>query len=447
MNKPFILPELDDTGLNVRVPPLESIPITKRISDVIGNAEFQRLRKIRQLSLTHLVYPGAMHTRFEHSLGVYQNMRLYLKHLIKNEQFEQQVTQAKLLSILLAALLHDIGHYPNGHVIEGEAPGLFDHEARGREIVGNLNFSGLLKPFEVDPMYVGRLICGDSHGLPESEVSSFRLLRDLLDCAIDADKMDYLERDSLHCGVPYGRSYDKDRLIGSLTVSPENRLAITDKGKASAEYVMFSRYVMLTEVYWHHAVRAGSVMLIRAFQEGSNLHKWSQFLENLMDRFGDDETMNEFAEISQDDPDIAELIRGIRTRNLYKRIRTYSPLDPDSAQVFQLLKNLDKPGDGRKLSILLESALELPRMRILVDIVPAKLMGGELTVYFPKRGQYRKLSQISPIAKSLTQTWPSITGIVRVYVHPAYRDRLELMGNQIDEAIAVSCRRIIEERQ
>ena len=95
-----------------------------------------------------------------------------------------------------------------------------------------------------------------------------RLLRSILSGPIDIDKLDYLDRDSLHCGVPYGRNFDKRRLIQALVLNASgDGLALTDKGKTAAELMVFARYVMFSEVYWHHAVRAATCMFARAFFE------------------------------------------------------------------------------------------------------------------------------------------------------------------------------------
>src|SRR5438046_7684181 len=93
-----------------------------------------------------------------------------------------------------------------------------------------------------------------------------RILKSMLNGPIDIDKMDYLVRDSLHAGVPYGRNFDQQRLIGSFCLNKAgDGLAINHKGRTAAEMMVFSRYVMFSEVYWHHAVRAGTAMLQRAF--------------------------------------------------------------------------------------------------------------------------------------------------------------------------------------
>lgn len=429
------IPELLESGLVVRIPTTENITLTRRIEKIVDSTQFQRLRKVKQLSLTHFVYPGATHTRFEHSLGVYQLMRRYLNHMLGYPLFREVVRPDQVLAVVLAALLHDIGHYPFCHIVEGLIPNMPKHEIRGQEMVNNLLISRLIELFDVDPMFVGRLISGDENGLSQSDLVAFRFLRDLLDSPIDADKMDYLERDSIHCGVTYGHSYDKNRLIGSLALSDDFRLALTDKGRSSAEYVIFSRYVMLTEVYWHHTVRSASIMLIRAFQEASNIDGWDDFLGKLMNDCGDDDALSELAKLVADDPDISGLVRGLRTRDLYKRVRTYSPLDPDSAEVFESLKGFAGPEDGIKLSQVLEKMLDLPRMTILADIVPIKSKSADINVYYPRRNQYRKLTQISPVANVISATWGSMTGIVRIYCHPKYEEKLAAIGDQIDTLV------------
>ena len=103
---------------------------------------------------------------------------------------------------------------------------------------------------------------------PQTDSQPLRLMRSVLSGPIDIDKMDYLDRDSLHCGVPYGRHFDKQRLIQSLLVNEAgDGLALSAKGKTAAELMVFARYVMFSEVYWHHAVRSATAMFARSFFE------------------------------------------------------------------------------------------------------------------------------------------------------------------------------------
>jgi hypothetical protein len=125
----------------------------------------------------------------------------------------------------------------------------------------------------------------------------------------------------------------------------------------------------------------------------------------------------------------------LRNRDLYKRVRTYSPLDPDSAEVFESLKGFAGPEDGIRLSQVLEKMLDFPRMTILADIVPIKSKTADINVYYPRRNQYRKLTQISPVANVISSTWGSMTGIVRIYCHPKLEEKLNNLGDQLDKFV------------
>lgn len=427
----------------IRIPPLQNVDLTEGIRMLIDTPQFQKLRKIKQLSLTHLVYPGANHTRFEHSLGVFSLMMRYIHQLDFDERFREIIKVEHLRALPFAALLHDIGHYPFGHLVEREVSDLPSHEVRSQEIIQNLDIAEVIRDHKVDPVIVGQLITGDF----DQSNRYMRLACDLLDSSIDVDKMDYLERDSLHCGVPYGRSYDKERLISSLTVSPDARLALTAKGKSSVEYIIFSRYVMLTDVYWHHSVRSAAIMLIRAVQEASNCVGWAEYRQKLLNRFGDEDALAGLAKLVESHPVVYELVRGIRNRDLYKRIRTYSPFDPDASKVFSALKGLSGPRSARALSMELIKRLDVTPMSVLVDIVPSKAMTQDITVFFAKRNKYRKLSEISPIAKSLAETWQSLTGVVRVFCHPSQAERMRRMGIEIDREIIESARVVKADRE
>ena len=273
--------ELQPARRTLRVPELRSVTITSRVLAVIDHPAFQRLRAVRQLGPTHLVYPGAVHTRFEHSLGVYQTMNDFLLHLLRDERVRSSLSEHDLLCALAAALLHDIGHYPFAHSLE--ALHLKGDDTPRHEHVGALIVSGkiralgadrqlserlgaerpiaeiLRRQWGVDPERVMALCTGE---LPEPSTQIDRLLRSLLSGAVDADKMDYLERDSHHMGVSYGRHYDRERLLQSLTLSrDEDALAISARGKVSAEMFVFARYTMFSEAYWHHTVRSASAMV------------------------------------------------------------------------------------------------------------------------------------------------------------------------------------------
>ncbi|MGQ0813991.1 MAG: HD domain-containing protein [Gemmatimonadota bacterium] len=233
---------------------------TVRLDDVavriVDSPSFQRLRYIRQLGLAHLVYPGASHTRFDHALGVYHLAKRALT-LLRGHRLFAEISAQDALVIPYAGLLHDIGHYPFSHALEEleseQIPE--DHEA----LVGRFLNDAAVRSALSDPILeaVQALVRGESASPLQGLVSG----------SLDLDKIDYLKRDAFFCGVPYGE-VDVDRLLHSLTIvrDPESgrlEVGVHEKGVASLESLLFAKYQMFRNVYWHHAVRAATVMYKR----------------------------------------------------------------------------------------------------------------------------------------------------------------------------------------
>jgi HD superfamily phosphohydrolase len=231
-------------------------PVAVRIIDT---AEFQRLRYIRQLGFAHLVYPGATHTRFDHALGVYHLARTALRFLKERRPVPEEVWEGEEL-IPYAALLHDIGHFAFSHALEElepeQIPG--DHEEVSSQFFQSPE---LQEALDVLGSGVGDrihcLILGEGD-LP---------LRGLVSGSLDLDKMEYLRRDARFCGVPYGE-VDVDRLIQGLVLLPDPvsgryEVGVHEKAVASLESLLFAKYQMFRNVYWHHGVRAATVLYKR----------------------------------------------------------------------------------------------------------------------------------------------------------------------------------------
>lgn len=253
----------------IRIPFSSSIPTSDEILEIIDTADFQRLRGVCQLGPTHFVYPGAKHTRFEHSLGAYSLILRYLEVLLKNPAFYKTLTNPEedIKVVVLGALLHDIGHYPYSHWIE-EMKGIRKlkisrHEDRGAEIVLKGRIGKIIESkWKVETSKVCKLMKGVDLGSKE------QLLHSMIDSDIDVDRVDYLQRDSAHCGVPYGSAFDVDRLISSLWVNEKkNKICLTEKGRSAFASLLMSNIVMYQEVYWHKTVRACTAMFKRFFYE------------------------------------------------------------------------------------------------------------------------------------------------------------------------------------
>lgn len=257
----------DGGSLTVRDPLWQNITLDAAAAAVVDTPEFQRLRRVKQLGFAHLVYPGAVHNRFLHALGVYHLTCRAIATLERKGDLDLLDTgeRAAIPEVRLAALLHDVGHYAFSHAMEelearaipGHHEDVADHFLRSPGIRPALEACGPGAPGRI-----GELIRGAS-GHP---------LQGLVSGSLDLDKIDYLRRDSLFCGVPYG-AVDVDRLLDSLTLARASRdapleVGVTEKGISALESLLFAKYQMFRNVYWQHAVRSATVTF-RRLVEGS----------------------------------------------------------------------------------------------------------------------------------------------------------------------------------
>jgi len=301
----------------IRDPLWDNIRLDRPALLALDTAAVQRLRYVRQVGHAFLVYPGATHTRFEHALGAYHLTRRALASLEERGELER-VPDDECLAVRLAALLHDIGHYPFSHALE-EA-GFPSHEQLGvaklcqgelgaqLEEIGGPGFAGAL----------GALIRGVS---PSA-------LQGLISGSLDLDKIDYLSRDARMCGVPYG-TVDVDRLLATLTLvetAPGRyEVGVLEKGVSALESLLFAKYQMYRNVYWHHAVRAATCMFKRAVRGA--VARGSVTVAEIAE--ATDDGLMERLIIRDGNP----LAAAIRARRLYKRALDLPASDvPDPAE-------------------------------------------------------------------------------------------------------------------
>jgi len=218
---------------------------------IIDTPIFQRLRRIRQLSGAHLIYPGAQHTRFEHSLGV-----MHIASMAGQALAEKGVVSSDdIQNLRLAGLLHDIGHGPFSHLFEEifEEKRKISHEDLGRDIILKTEIGDIISKNGFDKKLITKLAFGDS---------KLQFMNEIISGVLSADIMDYLLRDGYFTGAEHAK-IDHHRLTHSLDVY-KNKLALDKSSLVNFETMMISRFQMFKAVYFHKTVRAGEVMLLEA---------------------------------------------------------------------------------------------------------------------------------------------------------------------------------------
>lgn len=230
------------------------------IWDLIATKEFQRLRRIHQLGTTSLTFHGAEHSRFNHSLGVYEIVRRVIDVTFATDY---PVSEKDRIVALCAALLHDLGHGPFSHAFE-KVFGT-DHEAYTRAIItGETEVGAVLRQVNAEFPYEVASIIAKTH-------PNQTLVR-LISSQMDADRMDYLLRDAYYTGVSYG-NFDMERILRVMRPSPDgNGIIVKYSGMHAVEDYIFSRYEMYQQVYFHPVSRSAEVLLWKILERVKTLY-------------------------------------------------------------------------------------------------------------------------------------------------------------------------------
>ena len=302
----------------LRDPVWNNIRIDELTLKLVDTEVFQRLRYVRQLGWTYLVYPGATHSRFEHALGTHHLARRTLALLCESDE-SMAVSEKDQAIVRSAALLHDVGHYPFSHALE--EIGALHHEDVARSLVTEGSVASLLTRYIGDdaPARVFDLISGRSKSP----------LQGLISGSLDLDKIEYLKRDAFMCGVPYGE-IDVDRLTNSMVLvdDPETHrttLGVREKALSALESLLFAKYQMYRNVYWHHAVRSATAMYKRLVEDAVkdgvvDVHALATFTdEGLMHR------------LENENP--TALLSALKERRLYKRAAEWPAAELDEEKL------------------------------------------------------------------------------------------------------------------
>lgn len=296
------VPELDEHYPNrIQCSYPKACAFTPRVQKTIATPLMRRLGEISQLGMMVFVYPTATHTRLEHSLGTYAMACRYcnaLWHDPINPFFKQIITPENVRSLLCAALCHDIGQYGLAHDFEDADRLIFNHATltdnilRGKvdECIYRPFHDVLLNDWNVQPSDVACILSANPTDTEQPILH--RLLHTIIDGPIDADKADYLIRDSRKLGLPYGDGIDMERLVNCLTITFNKRnsgvyisVGVHENGKIAAEAMAFARYALFGSVYWHHTSRSAKSMLCRAIWDALPLERDISACESFEKKF------------------------------------------------------------------------------------------------------------------------------------------------------------------
>ncbi len=386
-------------GKIIRDPIYGDIYLTDLEVSIVDTPELQRLRNIKQLGMTYLVYPSGNHSRFEHSIGTVHTAG----EICKNLNIDGRL-------IRLSALLHDIGHPPFSHSLEILG---YNHETYTKKKIKKMDLINY-SPKEVIDILSNRRIEGT-----------------LLSGDVDADRMDYLIRDSYHTGVAYGL-IDYSRLLHSITLieGDKPQIAIHYKSIVAVESLLIARYQMYPTVYMHQTSRIGETMLKHSVIYGINDGLFS--VKDLS---------------SMDDIDLISTLRYLGSgwckklmdkldrRDLFKKcsVINYDNFKPDELWALINLSDEDVKNIENRLSDLLNT-------KVFLDIPPIPKINAHNLIILKNNKKYR-LDEISPLAKNLKNAYIKSWNI-GIYcerkMSPISKD--ELMDIVRDEADIKKCK-------
>ncbi|MFS0863032.1 HD domain-containing protein [Fredinandcohnia sp. 179-A 10B2 NHS] len=333
----------------------------KVIWDLVATSEFQRLRRIRQLGTTNFTFHGAEHSRFNHSLGVYEIVRRIIDDVFKDRPF---LNEEDRLLCLCAALLHDLGHGPFSHSFEKVFH--YDHEEYTQAIiVGDTEVNSVLQQVSKQfPKKVAEVI---------GKTYKNKVVVSLISSQIDADRMDYLLRDAYYTGVSYG-NFDMERILRVMRPQ-EDQVVFKSSGMHAVEDYIMSRYQMYWQVYFHPVTRSSEVILTKILHRAKQLytenysfkteptHFISIFNENitLQDYLRLDESTIFFyfqAWQQEEDAILRDLCNRFMNRNLFKYIE-FNPSD-QMMKLIELTNLFNEAGIDSKYYLVVDSSSDLP---------------------------------------------------------------------------------------
>ncbi|OBZ15438.1 hypothetical protein A8L34_29205 [Bacillus sp. FJAT-27264] len=394
---------------------------------LINTREFQRLRRIRQLGTSYLTFHGAEHSRFSHSLGVYEITRRIISQF-ERSGYKGWIPEERLLT-LCAALLHDLGHGPFSHSIE-EAFEMNHEDWTCRIILENTEITNILRDVEEDfPQKVASVI---------AKTYEHEIVVNLVSSPLDADRMDYLLRDAYYTGVNYG-TIDIDRILRVLR--PYNgRVVVKESGMHAIEDYLMSRYQMYWQVYFHPVTRSSEIILRQIFRRAKELYLEGYHFKFMIHPLGDllqgevtvqqylllDEALVQTAFMQwtlEEDGLLSDLCSRFIHRKLYKYVETES-LDPET--IDEIRRSFAGAGLNPEYDLEIDFPSDLP-----YDVFrPGEGFDSNQILLLDRKDRLREISEVSDIVRS-------ISGIHRGRYHLYFpQDKLNKALSQLPDSVA-----------
>jgi len=379
----------------VRDPIHGNIKITGFFIDLLESPEIQRLYDVKQLGFAHLVFPGAHHTRLEHSLGAYK-IASQISEMLDLNKREKDV-------ISCAALLHDVGHGPFSHTLESILVEKFnvDHvdlteklilgeydifEDGEKSIIDSRGINDILIENDMDKGEIVDIIRGKTHKKP--------YMSQILNSTIDADQLDYLIRDAYYTGVAYGM-IDIDRLLQTLVIF-NNNLAVERKGVSVLENILMARGLMYSSVYFHKTVRIAELMLSKAIELSKGADPFNFF------RMTDSEIMNM---LKKSGTFQYEIVTRLKYRKLFKQAFSLSASDIKEEDM-DILRDLENVDSRRRKEQEIENLFNIPPGYVIIDMPLSEIQRAEprlnkTDIGVVEKNKIKTLDDFTPIAGAI----------------------------------------------
>ena len=406
--------------LEITDPIHDFIRLNKTEHQIIDTPVFQRLRRIKQLSGAHLTYPGAQHTRFEHSLGVLHIASMAASSLNSKGLMSTDDIQ----NIRFAALLHDIGHGPFSHLFEEVLQRKKQsHEEIGKQIILKSEIGDIISKAGYDKKLIHNLAVGQSR---------MQYLNEIVSGALSADMMDYLLRDGYFTGAEHAK-IDHHRLTHSLDVY-KNKLALDSSALVNFETMMISRFQMFKAVYFHKTVRAGEVMLLEAMSLAGNELGLSSLKMDEYVKLTDEvilEKLMSLPETSSDLKAARKIATDYQDRKLFKCVfeRSLSGKSLSKKRLDEIKQKIAKKSKINPNQIFIDTSTTSS-----IPLTPSKK--GSKSIILTKKDGKNTIAKEIPISQiPLVYSMSKVMNILRVYTPASYRKKVEIATKSIEREL------------